>query len=214
MTTLTREIFGPTKSAIPLAPGSLPLLGHTIKLLRNPLKFLQEQHDHEGIVCLRLGPSRIYLVTSPELVRTMLVGNKQSFDKGGAFVDAIRILIGNGVGTCSNDEHRLQRPMLNPAFHRDRIAEYSKIMESCAAEMAEKWADGEPVDVIEHTGELSMRIIYRSLFNTKAGRETAEDIERSLPILFEGLFLRMILPRWMHKIPRLAISGSRRPRNG
>ncbi|MFI6099225.1 cytochrome P450 [Lentzea sp. NPDC051213] len=193
-----------TKSAIPLAPGSLPLLGHTIQLLRNPLSFLEQHHSSEGIVHLRLGPSHIYLVASPELVRTMLVSNKQSFDKGGAFVDAIRILIGNGVGTCSNDEHRRQRPMLNPAFHRDRVAEYGTIMQSCAVEMASRWVDGTTVDVIANARELSTRIIYRTLFNTKAGKETAEDVERSLPILFDGLFRRMILPPLLNKIPTRA----------
>jgi len=190
-----------TKSAIPLAPGALPVLGHTVQLLRNPLKFLEEHHGHDGIVHLRLGPSHIYLVASPELVRTMLVTDKQSFDKGGAFVDALRILIGNGVGTCPNSEHRRQRPMLNPAFHRDRIADYAAIMRSCAAEMAEGWADGATVNVIEHARALSIRIIYRTLFNTKAGKETAGEVERLLPILFDGLFRRVILPRALHKIP-------------
>ncbi len=42
----------------PLAPGAVPVLGHGLKLVRDPLAFMSRLGDHGDVVRLRLGPRR------------------------------------------------------------------------------------------------------------------------------------------------------------
>lgn len=75
----------------------------------------------------------VYVVNAAEAAHRVLVSSV--FDKGGPFMDTARVLVGNGVITCSNADHRRQHPVMRPAFHRDQVAQYAPLMVECVAQV-------------------------------------------------------------------------------
>jgi cytochrome P450 len=81
---------------------------------------------------------------------------------------------------------------MQPAFHRDRIAEYAQVMTECADEVCARWRDGEVLDAGRAMNRLALAIVSRTLFstNTDAG---AEKIRASLEEILTMLN-RLVLP--------------------
>jgi cytochrome P450 len=109
------------------APGALPLLGHVLALGRDPLDFLASLPAHGDLVRVTLGPWPVYVVCHPDLVHRILVEDR-IFDKGGYALDKFRKVVGNGLASCGHRDHRRQRRLVQPAFHRDRIPDYARVM--------------------------------------------------------------------------------------
>src|SRR3954449_6939214 len=64
------------------APGSLPLVGHLVPLLRDRLQFLRSLPAHGDLVWIRVGPWKALVVTGEEASRHLLLDDR-TFDKGG-----------------------------------------------------------------------------------------------------------------------------------
>ncbi|WP_412078722.1 cytochrome P450 [Streptomyces xanthophaeus] len=109
------------------APGAWPLLGHLPQLRRGPLEFMKSLSGHGGLVRIRLGPVRAYVVCEPGLVQQML-REPAVFDKGGMLFDKARQIVANGLATSAWTEHQRQRPLVQPAFTRARLEAYTPVM--------------------------------------------------------------------------------------
>src|SRR3569833_2675404 len=127
-------------------PGRSPVLGHTVPLLRDPLKLFTSLPAHGDVVELRLGPLPVHVVTSPELSWQVLATDADKFDKGLVF-DKMRPLFGDGLATSNGELNRRQRRLVMPAFGRARIAGYAETtMTKLADELASSWQPGEVVE--------------------------------------------------------------------
>jgi hypothetical protein len=62
-------------------PGRVPLLGHTVPLLRDPLEFFTSLPAHGDVVKIRLGPLPVHVITTPELAWQVLATDADKFDK-------------------------------------------------------------------------------------------------------------------------------------
>ncbi|RLU96731.1 cytochrome P450 [Streptomyces griseocarneus] len=196
------------------APGAVPLAGHTLRLLRDPLGFLLAQHGGAESVELRLGPRPVYLLTRTETVRRVLVTDQRHYDKGGPIIEGARPLFGDGLGTCPRSEHRRQRSLLQPAFHSARIACYSPVMQACAEEVAGSWQDGQTLDMGREMHRIAARVIGRTLASDPGASRLVRDLEESLPTLMSHGFLRVVVP-WSlpHELPLPANRRYRRARS-
>src|ERR1700722_5390356 len=72
--------------SVPSAPGGLPVVGHLARIAANPLRFFLELRDVGPVVRIGLGPRTAYAVTTPELVRQVLITSRGEYDKGGPFM--------------------------------------------------------------------------------------------------------------------------------
>ncbi|WCD91337.1 Pentalenene oxygenase (plasmid) [Streptomyces xanthophaeus] len=182
------------------AAGGVPGLGHVIQLVRDPLAFLASQREGPAVVRLQLAGREVYLVNGGEAARQVLVS--QVFDKGGPFMDTARVLVGNGVITCSNADHRRQQPVMRPAFSREQVAGYAPVMSECVTETVGRWCEGERLDVEAGMYGLAARVVARTLIAAPAGRRAADVMAAALPVLLEGMFRRMLVP-WplLHRLP-------------
>ena len=83
-------------------------------------------------------PWRSYVfVNEPALVKDILVTQQHAFLKS-LGTRVLRLLLGEGLLTSEEPLHRQMRRIVQPAFHRERIAEYARIMERDAAEFVER----------------------------------------------------------------------------
>jgi cytochrome P450 len=176
------------------------LLGHTMSLLGRPFRFLSSLRSHGEVVRIYLGPLPVYVVTSPELAWQVLATNADRFDKGVVF-DKLRPLFGNGLANSNGDFNRRQRRLVQPAFHRKRIADYVHDMTRAALVLVESWRPGEVVAVDQQMEKLALAIVGRALFSTELGRDAIAEAQRSMPILSKYLAIRAFSPKLVERLP-------------
>ena len=147
-----------------------------------------------------MGPLQGYFVNHPDLIRDVLVVNAHKFKKGRALQRA-KSLLGNGLLTSEGQVHLRQRRMIQPAFHRTRIAEYAKIMIECAERMSASWHDGEVRDIDKEMMHLTLQIVAKTLFSANVDDE-ADEIGASMTTIVE-MFNYLLLPfsEWLQKLP-------------
>ena len=198
--TATRVSIG-----IPSAPGVIPLLGHTYRLVRDPLEWLGECRQTGPVVRVKLGPRTVYLICDPELVHRVLIDPE--FDKGGPIITAARELLGNGLGTSLREDHRRQRRLMQPAFTQPRIDGYTIVMREEAARLAGSWTPHHEVDLMGDLTTTNLRVLIRTMLPTTDTQEVAW-LAQQIRILFDGIFLRAAVP--FPFLYRLPTPGNRR----
>src|SRR6266536_2086403 len=182
-------------------PRPLPLLGHALHLLRDPLAFFTAARPLGDVVEIRVGPRPAYVVNDPDLIRRILVSDAKKYRKGVQF-DKLRPTLGNGLVTATGEEHLKHRRLVQPAFHRTRIAGYATIMRELALEESASWRDGEQIALDDELTELALKIVGKTLFSTELGSEVVDEVMRSMPIVLNGITKRALAPtQLLEKLP-------------
>jgi len=195
------EPASPARTA-PLAPGALPLLGHAVQLVRRPLEFVDALRAQGELVRIRLGPTPAYVVTTPELTRTVLVTEAKSFPKGGPIIDALRIFFRDGIGTSVDEDlHRRHRRLMQPMFNRAHIAARGDAMIGLVGQLTRQWPDGEPLTVFDEMNNLVFAAFLVALFGTGLPPEIGRDFPRLMPVIMRGTIRHAVLPGWFAGLP-------------
>ena len=147
-----------------------------------------------------MGAQRGYFLNHPDLVRDLFVVNAHKFHKGRALQRA-KNLLGQGLLTSEGDFHLRQRRMIQPAFHRSRIAEYATSMVDFAERMSSTWRDGEVRDIDKEMMHLTLQIVGKTLFG--ADVEDDADAVGAAMTTVSKLFDFLLLPysEWLMKLP-------------
>jgi cytochrome P450 len=168
---------------------------------RDPLSFLTRlAREHGDIVHFIVGSQHAYLLNHPDLIRDVLVNNQDCFHKGRALQRSKRLL-GEGLLTSEGEQHRRQRRLAQPAFHRKRIESYGAVMVDYAARQCDSWRDGETVDIAREMMRLTLAIVGKTLFNADVESD-AEEIALALTEIME-LFNLLLLPysEYLERLP-------------
>ncbi|MGW7207803.1 bifunctional albaflavenone monooxygenase/terpene synthase [Streptomyces sp. NPDC054837] len=176
-----------------LAGGAVPVLGHGLKLLRDPLAFMSRLRDHGDVVRLKLGPKTVYAVTTPALTGAMALNPDYVID--GPLWQSLEGLLGKeGVATANGPRHRRQRRTIQPAFRLDAIPGYGAIMEEEAHALTTRWQPGETIDCTSESFRVAVRIAARCLLRGDFMDERAERLCVALATVFRGMYRRMVVP--------------------
>ncbi|MEU2154123.1 cytochrome P450 [Streptomyces sp. NPDC019396] len=187
-------------SSVPRVPGAVPLLGHALKLWRDPFGFLMSLRSHGELVRVDLGTMPMYVVTSAELAHEVMVGKARSFEKG-RFFDRLRPLAGNGLANSDGEVHRKHRRLMQPMFSQERITGYSEIMTRHAQAMADSWTPGQEIEVEHEMAEFTVGTLASTLFSTDIGLPAVEAVRRDLPVLLKNLLIRAASPAFLDRFP-------------
>jgi cytochrome P450 len=118
-----------------------------------------------------------YVINHPDDIKRVLLSNHRNYTKGEG-MDRVKILLGNGIMTSEGDFWRRQRRMMQPAFHRRVIDQFSALIrevnDKFAARWAEKAARAEAVNVGDDASELTLEIVLRSIFGNDLARLESE----------------------------------------
>jgi len=166
---------------------------------RDPLSFMTRvAREYGDIVCLRFFHIRTFLITNPEHIEDVLVTNAKKFIKG-RVLRANRHIFGDGLLTSEGDFWLRQRRMMQPAFHRSRIANYASTMTACATRLMESWKPGEPMDLHEAMMRLTLQVVGKTLFSADVEQD-APQVGETLQLLLEFTsdFRRLVMtPKWL-----------------
>ena len=82
--------------------------------------------------------------------------------------------MGEGLLTSEGQHHLRQRRLVQPAFHRERLAGYALAMSECAVRARERWPAGHSMDVSVEMSELTLSIVAKTLFSADVERGAME----------------------------------------
>jgi cytochrome P450 len=165
------------------------------KIGRDVLGFFVSMRDEYGdLVRLDLGARTLYLVTHPDDVKYVLQDNNRNYAKG---YDQVKPVLGEGLVSSEGDFWRRQRRLIQPNFHRSRIAAFSKVMVESADKMLESWKpyarNGETLDIAHEITAVTQQIIAKTMFSTDVG-EQVDTLCQAFDVTLEYMNMRMFNP--------------------
>jgi len=182
---------------------------HLLAFSRDRLGFVCRLKDAYGdVVAFRLGPERAVLLSHPEDIHEVLVLQHRAFVKGRRG-DVSKQFLGQGLLNSEGALHQRQRHLLQPAFHRQRLAQYATVMTTYAVRLGQSWQDGDTLDMAPAMMRVTLAIAAKTLFDTDVEGEAAA-IGRAITTLLQGS-PRMTLPL-APLLRRLPLSSQRRLR--
>src|SRR5215469_708796 len=151
----------------------------------NPIVLFEHLAEKYGnIAHYKIGWNHIVFLNHPDYIREILVVQNENFIKERT-VRRSRMLLGEGMITAEGAEHRLQRQVAQPAFHRQRIPEYARTMVSEAVRMRDSWKPGEQRNIAIDMMHLTLNVVAGTLFASDLHdevRELADAINRIMSL--------------------------------
>ena len=163
------------------------LLGSLAPLRDDPLGFLLDSAAQFGDVArFRAFTQRGYILRHPEHIQRVLVDNHRNYNKQSRGFKVVAQFLGNGLLTSEGSFWLRQRRLMQPAFHRERLAGLSSIMndeaQACAERLKPKARSGEEFNIAAEMMRLTLRVVSRSMLGAEiSGAE--ETVERSMAVI-------------------------------
>ena len=159
----------PTVGSRAPGPRALPVLGGMLQLRGDPLaKILELRARHGGVVHLGpAGPREVFLLTEPTAIRRALLDNHTNYKKGLA-AQRLRAVLGEGSLLLEGAAWRKRRRLIQPAFHKQKIATLASAFVEHTDAMLERWRPamdrGATLDVRDEMLRLTMQLTLRNMF--------------------------------------------------
>jgi cytochrome P450 len=170
---------------------------------RDPLGVFERMRATYGdVVHFHVGRRHGFLVSRPEYIGHVLQGNYQTYHKSPLY-EKLRPLLGNGLLLSEDSFWLRQRRLIQPAFHRQRVAHLSSVMTDVTARMLAAWqpaaAAGRPLDVARAMMQLTQTIILKTMFSSDL--DDLETLERIWPIVNEHIGDSFWSMGWTERLP-------------
>ena len=188
----------PTKTPVPWVPCWRTLLG-SVAFTRDPIGRLNGiLSDYGDTVGEYLGGVRPGLVTrDPALVQHILQKNHRRYLKSDITHGLIRYL-GRGLLTNEGADWLRQRRLIQPGFHRQRLASLTRLMQTAAEEWTTELTArtatldrAAVVDIHEAMTRVSFRIVARATFSTSLSEAEGERLAEVLTQI-QAFYVRTI----------------------
>ena len=201
-------------SAVEAPPGPKvsPFGSLTYNFTRDPLNFLTNLARTYGeLAAYRMGGEQLYVVSNPHWIKDILVTHNRNFTKSRG-LERTKKLLGNGLLTSEGAFHLRQRRLMQPAFHRERIAAYGRTMVEYADAMRRAWTAGRTLDVSQEMMRLTLSIAGKTLFDVDVESQAAE-VGRALTSVMESFWITMMpFAEAMERLPIGPMARAKRAR--
>jgi cytochrome P450 len=157
------------------SPGPKPhwLFGHLREFRADSLGFVLDcARKYGDWVPFRLGRRKLLLVSDPGAIEEVLLTKSREFKKHFA-LQLTRQLLGNGLLNSEGAFWLRQRRLAQPAFLRDRIREYGRMMIDVVGQTVADWKPGDRKDLVGEMMMLTLKIATRTLFDSDDTRDGA-----------------------------------------
>ncbi|WP_375165797.1 cytochrome P450, partial [Streptomyces sp.] len=181
-------------------PRGVPLLGNLPAFGKSPLAFFEQLRARGDMVRWRFGRGPALFIADPDTIGELLTEVERTFDQPDLGI-AFRTLLGNGVVVAKGADWRRRRSLVQPSVRPKQVRSYAETMSECAVALADRWTDGQRVDIKKEMAALTQLIAVRTIF----GADTAADagaIGRAMDVAqkeigaeFSGI--GALLPDWV-----------------
>src|SRR5262245_50208238 len=116
-----------TSMLVPPGPKGKPIIGSLFDFRRDMPAFLTRSAEFGAVSYFRIASQPVYLLNHADYIKDVLVTNNRNFTKSRG-LERARIFLGEGLLTSEGDFHLRQRRLIQPVFHKKRIAQYADVM--------------------------------------------------------------------------------------
>ncbi|GAB4196503.1 MAG: cytochrome P450 [Roseiflexaceae bacterium] len=175
-------------------PARLPLLGHIptgVRYLRDSLGVAEQLYrDYGPLVGLELPRRPVMFAFGPEYNHLLSTDTAQfrSNPLGGLPVppgSSVETL-NSGLVSMNGEQHRRQRRLMMPAFHRKQVEGYHTDMAAIIRRRLDAWHPGQPIDLLREMQALTLEVALKTLFGLASGPQAvalAQTINRQIATL-------------------------------
>jgi enediyne biosynthesis protein E7 len=204
------SVAAPSPSRAPVPADSLQPAGPPrrvgLRVIANQLNFLLRPFHLVNGRFKRYGDAYrveqehnwLYVFRHPDHIRDVLVTNASAFDKQHSAFQQLSRVLGDALLTSDGERWRRQRRLVQPAFARARLSQYSQHMVEIAAKRCERLERGGLFDMSREMNSLTLAVVTRTLF----GQQHVDDGRTSVAMvdLNRGF---AIPPLWARIVPGL-----------
>lgn len=185
----------PSSRRLPPGPAGVPVLGNARELRADIIQtILDGWRAHGDIVRFRIPGVAIYVLGHPDYAKHVLQDNHQNYPKIPMVDNKFKRVSGEGLLTSGGSFWLRQRRIMQPVFHRQRIAGYAKLMTDATQRVLDRWAgaaqSGQALDMRVEMMRLSLDVMARALFTADMTRQ-ADIIGQAVTVEFEYLHKRL-----------------------
>lgn len=138
-----------------------------------PLRLQDLARKYPKLAHMRVGSEHLYVLNDPDLIWELYQVNGRHTVKA-RLIQQIRVIIGDGLLVSEGQVHKSQRRMMEQAFRKDRLEAYAQTMVEETAEHIEQWQDGQRVNMTQDMGNLTFKIVGKTLFGTDVSDSSGE----------------------------------------
>jgi len=159
-------------------PRSLSPFDSAYAIGRDPMRFALEMwHRYGDVVRFRFLFWPAYALYHPDQVKQVLQENHRNYTKASFQMKVLRSssFFGNGLVTSDGDSWLRQRRLMQPSFHRQRLAGFGRLMSEATDAMLDLWQhtalSEAPLDISLEMSRLTQRIVGLALFSLDLSNE-------------------------------------------
>ena len=185
-----------------------PFVGNIFDLASpRRLDWLQSITDKHGdVVSFKLLKQNMYLVNHPDLVKDMLTRKSKNYTKKTIGFKMVKVVLGESTFTGMGESWRRKRRLVQPSFHKAKIANLGNIMTDCIEEMLEEWETlcdkKEVIEITDSMMRITLKVVVKALFSTGLSDEDIQTVADVFTPLLEGTNRRVSFPiQFLYKLP-------------
>ncbi|WP_224249626.1 cytochrome P450 [Hyalangium gracile] len=190
-----------TPATHPKGPRPRSLVGSVVDYARAPLAFLEDcaWGGYGDVAYLTFLGQPTYVLNLPEHIEHVLVTAQRNYVKDKLQRVLLRGFLGQGLLVSEGDFWLRQRRLMQPAFHRQRIAAYGQVMAEHARRMLATWREGEVRDIAEDMMKVTLDIVVQSLFGLEMGDGATAQVGPALGRVIDHFskLQALVVPGWI-----------------
>ncbi|WP_020108225.1 cytochrome P450 [Nocardia sp. 348MFTsu5.1] len=158
----------------------LPVLGHVLESVAQPLDFGRERYRRHGPVSWTgaLG-FRVVTVTGPDALQEVWLDKKKVFSSEIGWKPIIGPFFHRGLMLLDFDEHLFHRRIMQQAFTRPRLDGYLALTRPLVSETLSTWTPGDKVLLYDRTKALLLTMASQVFIGESPEGETARQLSHA-----------------------------------
>ncbi len=165
-------------AALPPGPRGHWLLGMLPEFRRDLLAMYHGAARQYGdVVRIRFLNVDTFALSHPDLFKHVLQDNNRNYQRNAFFNSIVKATLGLNLFTADGDDWLSRRRLMQPAFHRQRIAAFGPLITDCVEATLRRWErlpDGARLEVDHEMMALTLQVAGRALFSVDLASEASQ----------------------------------------
>ncbi len=173
------DIAAEREATVPYPPGEHRFsMRRTNAFIEHPMRLLVDAYERYGpIFTLRIFHHNVVFMLGPEANHHVLVSGADNLSWRGGEMRSLIVLLGDGLLTTDGAYHRSHRKMMLPAFHRERIATATQVIDDEVERAVATLVPGSVIDLYAWMRDVALRVAMRALFGLDPDRPDSGDVD-------------------------------------
>ncbi len=177
--------------------GPFDSLSYYYRFVTDPMGYVATRFERYGdIYYAPSGGVGLYVLKHPDHIHQVLVRDAAKYDKMHSALANISQVLGDGLLTSDGADWRRQRRMVQPAFSKQRLMDYSAAMVTEALRVRARWHDGQCRDINSEMMRLTLSVVGRTLFSRDVGG-ASERVAAAMEAFHRSLMSPDLVPSWL-----------------